>query len=140
MLTDYAIIPSVMEEWQMSKKIWISFITVIILLIPLCGYELWYVPNYGGDDYYTYVGDSYKEIIEKDDSGNDYKEYYYNQKAYDKNGNEKLLKFDSALGRPIKENNYLKVKYNNKHAEVISWEKIDKNNIPRKPLEQILEK
>jgi len=120
------------------KKIWFGIITVIILLIPLCGYAFWYVPNFSGDDYYTLVGDSYKEIIEKDDSGGDYKAYYYTQKSYDKNGNEKLLKFDSALGRPIKPNNYLKVKYNNKHAEVIAWEKVDKGDVPRKSLKQIL--
>lgn len=122
----------------MSKRIWVSLITVIVLLIPLCGYEFWYVPNYGGDDYYTYVGDSYKEIIEKDDSGNDYREYYYNQNSYDKNGNQKLLKFNSALGRPIKANNYLKVTYNQKRDQVISWEKVQKYQVPRKSLEQIL--
>ena len=122
----------------MGKKIWALVIAVIILLIPLAGYQFWYVPNYSGDDYYTYVGDSYKEIIEKDDSGNDYRAYYYNQKSYDKNGNEKLLKFDSALGRPIKPNNYLKVTYNDKRQRVMAWEKVQKSQVPRKPLEQIL--
>lgn len=125
-------------EGNMGKKIWVSFIIIIILLIPLVGYEFWYVPNYSGDDYYTFVGNSYKEIIEKDDSGNDYREYYYNQKSYDKNGNEKLLKFNSTLGRPIKANNYLKVTYNDKHQQVISWQKVEKTNVPRKSLEQIL--
>ena len=122
----------------MSKRIWAIVIVIIILLIPLVGYEFWYVPNYSGDDYYTFVGNSYKEIIEKDDSGNDYREYYYNQKSYDKNGNEKLLKFDSALGRPIKANNYLKVTYNDKRKRVMSWEKVQKSQVPRKSLEQIL--
>lgn len=122
----------------MHKKIWVAIITFIILMIPLAGYELWYVPNYSGEDYYTFVGSSYKEIIEKDDSGNDYKEYLYNQKSYNKNGDEKLLHFDSALGRPIKANNYLKITYNKKHQTVISWEKVPKNQIPRKSLDQIL--
>lgn len=122
----------------MGKKFWMSLITVIILLIPLLGYQFWYMPNYSGDDYYTYVGDSYKEIIEKDDSGNDFREYYYNQKSYDKDGNGKLLKFESALGRPIKPNNYLKVTYNQKHKEVISWEKVQKNTVPRKSIQKIL--
>lgn len=121
----------------MSKKIWLSII-VIILLIPLGAYQFWYVPNYTGDDYYTFVGDSYKEIIQKDDTGTDYKEYLYNQRSYDKNGNEKLLKFDSALGRPIKPNNYLKVTFNNKRQQVMSWEKVSKNQVPRKSLEQII--
>ncbi len=123
---------------NMSKKIWVSLIVVIILLIPLAGYEFWFVPNYGGDDYYTYVGASYKEVIEQDASGNDHREYYYNQNGYDKNGNEKLLKFDSTLGRPIKENNYLKVTYNDKRQQVISWEKVQKSSVPRKSIEQIL--
>lgn len=122
----------------MSKKVWISLITIIILLIPLATYEFWYVPNYRGDDYYTYIGKSYKEIIEKDDSGNDHLSYYYNQKGYDEKGNEKLLKFDSAIGRPIKADNYLKVTYNDKHQQVIAWEKVQKSDVPRKPLEQIL--
>ncbi|WP_057879560.1 YxeA family protein [Companilactobacillus kimchiensis] len=122
----------------MSKKIWTSIVIIIILLIPLVGYQFWYVPNYTGDDYYTYIGNSYKEIIEKDDSGNDYREYDYKQNGYDKNGSEKLLKFDSALGRPIKPHNYLKVTYNNKHQQVMSWEKVPKDQVPRKSLEQIL--
>lgn len=122
----------------MSKKVWVSIMAVIILLIPLAGYQFWYAPNYLGDEYYTFVDNSYKEIIEKDDSGNDHREYHYNQKSYDKNGNEKLLKFDSALGRPIKANNYLKVTYNQKHAEVMSWEKVQKSQVPRKSLEQLL--
>jgi len=122
----------------MSKKVWVGLIAIIILLIPLAGYEFWFVPNYVGDDYYTYIGASYKEVIEQDSSGNDYREYYYNQSGYDKNGNEKLLKFDSALGRPIKENNYLKVTYNDKRQQVISWEKVQKSEVPRKSIEQIL--
>ncbi|CAJ1179052.1 YxeA family protein [Companilactobacillus nantensis] len=122
----------------MSKKIWIGLITIIILLIPLAGYQFWYVPNYRGDDYYTYVGESYKEIIEKDDAGNDHREYYYNQDGYDKSGDKKLLKFNSALGRPIKADNYLKVTYNDKKQQVISWEKVEKSSVPRKPLEQLL--
>lgn len=123
----------------MSKKVWLSIIAVIILLIPLGAYEFWYVPNFTGDDYYTFVGDSYKEIIEKDDTGTDYKEYLYSQKSYDKNGNEKLLKFDSALGRPIKANNYLKVTFNNKHQRVMSWEKVQKDQVSRKSLEKLIE-
>jgi len=123
---------------NMGKKTWALIITIIILLIPLAGYQFWYVPNYTGNEYYTFVGNSYKEIIEKDDSGNDYLKYDYHQKSYDKTGNEKLLNFDSALGRPIKANNYLRVTYNNKHQRVMSWEKVNKDQVPRKPLEKIL--
>ena len=122
----------------MTKKIWIVFITIIILLIPASLYELWYLPNYSGDAYYTYIGKSYKEIIEKDSSGNDYHEFDYKQAGYDKNGNEKLLKFDSALGRPIKNDNFLEVTFNQKHQQVISWKKVPKESIPRSPLEKIL--
>lgn len=122
----------------MNKKVGISLIVALIVLIPLMAYQFWYVPNFTGDDYYTYVGDSYKEIIEKDDSGADYKEYYYKQKAYDKDGNEKLLKFNSSIGRPIKADNYLKVTYNRKYDKVLSWEKVQKRQVPRKTIEQIL--
>ncbi len=122
----------------MNKKVGISLIVALIVLIPLMAYQFWYVPNFTGDDYYTYVGDSYKEIIEKDDSGADYKEYYYKQKAYDKDGNEKLLKFNSSIGRPIKADNYLKVTYNRKYNKVLSWEKVQKRQVPRKTIEQIL--
>ncbi|HIY93842.1 YxeA family protein [Companilactobacillus sp. HBUAS56275] len=123
---------------MMNKKVGISLIVALIVLIPLMAYQFWYVPNFTGDDYYTYVGDSYKEIIEKDDSGADYKEYYYKQKAYDKDGNEKLLKFNSSIGRPIKADNYLKVTYNRKYNKVLSWEKVQKRQVPRKTIEQIL--
>lgn len=123
---------------MMNKKVGISLIVALIVLIPLMAYQFWYVPNFTGDDYYTYVGDSYKEIIEKDNSGADYKEYYYKQKAYDKDGNEKLLKFNSSIGRPIKADNYLKVTYNRKYDKVLSWEKVQKRQVPRKTIEQIL--
>lgn len=123
---------------MMNKKVGISLVIALIVLIPLMAYQFWYVPNFTGDDYYTYVGDSYKEIIEKDDSGADYKEYYYKQKAYDKDGNEKLLKFNSTIGRPIKADNYLKVVYNRKYDKVLSWEKVQKKQVPRKTIEQIL--
>lgn len=122
----------------MNKKVGISLVIALIVLIPLMAYQFWYVPNFTGDDYYTYVGDSYKEIIEKDDSGADYKEYYYKQKAYDKDGNEKLLKFNSTIGRPIKADNYLKVVYNRKYDKVLSWKKVQKKQVPRKTIEQIL--
>ncbi|KAE9564642.1 hypothetical protein ATN96_07580 [Companilactobacillus paralimentarius] len=122
----------------MNKKVGISLVIALIVLIPLMAYQFWYVPNFTGDDYYTYVSDSYKEIIEKDDSGADYKEYYYKQKAYDKDGNEKLLKFNSTIGRPIKADNYLKVVYNRKYDKVLSWEKVEKKQVPRKTIEQIL--
>ncbi|AUI71341.1 YxeA family protein [Companilactobacillus alimentarius] len=121
----------------MSKRVKISLITIIILLIPIIGYQFWYVPNFTGDDYYTYISNSYKEIIEKDDSGANMKEYYYQQKSYDKEGNEKLLKFNSTIGRPIKANNYLKVTYNPKHKRVLSWEKVQKDNIPQKSIDKI---
>ncbi|CAJ1175986.1 hypothetical protein FD33_GL000100 [Companilactobacillus paralimentarius DSM 13238 = JCM 10415] len=123
---------------MMNKKVGISLVIALIVLIPLMAYQFWYVPNFTGDDYYTYVSDSYKEIIEKDDSGADYKEYYYKQKAYDKDGNEKLLKFNSTIGRPIKADNYLKVVYNRKYDKVLSWEKVEKKQVPRKTIEQIL--
>ncbi|CAJ2232860.1 YxeA family protein [Companilactobacillus paralimentarius] len=123
---------------MMNKKVGISLVIALIVLIPLMAYQFWYVPNFTGDDYYTYVGDSYKEIIEKDDSGADYKEYYYKQKAYDKDGNEKLLKFNSTIGRPIKADNYLKVVYNRKYDKVLSWKKVQKKQVPRKTIEQIL--
>ena len=121
----------------MSKKIGSILIVGIILLIPFLGYELWYVPNYAGEDYYTFVGDSYQEVIEKDDSGNDYRAYYYRQKSYDKDGNEKLLKFNSAIGRPIKPDNFIKVTYNEKRDLVLSWEKVQKNEVPTKSFDAI---
>lgn len=121
----------------MSKKIWSILIIGIILLIPFLGYELWYVPNYAGEDYYTFVGDSYQEVIEKDDSGNDYRAYYYRQKSYDKDGNEKLLKFNSAIGRPIKPDNFIKITYNKKRDLVLSWEKVQKNEVPTKSFDAI---
>ena len=122
----------------MSKKFGVGLLAVIILLIPLAGYELWYAPNYKGDDYYTDIGDSYKEVIENDDSGNEYKDYIYQQKSYDQDGNEKLLKFSSAIERPIKAHNYLKVTYNQKHQKVLSWEKVNKSDVPKKSIEKIL--
>ncbi|WP_119317753.1 YxeA family protein [Companilactobacillus formosensis] len=121
----------------MNKKIGSILIVGIILLIPFLGYELWYVPNYAGEDYYTFVGDSYQEVIEKDDSGNDYHAYYYRQKSYDKNGKEKLLKFNSAIGRPIKPDNFIKVTYNEKRDLVLSWEKVQKNEVPTKSFDAL---
>src|SRR5699024_5023132 len=122
---------------KMNKKIWSVLVVGIILLIPILGYELWYAPNYAGDAYYTFIGDSYQEVIEKDDSGNDFHAYYYHQKSFHQDGNEKLLKFNSAIGRPIKPDTFIKITYNAKRGRVLSWEKVQKNEVPTKSLHAI---
>lgn len=127
-----------MEDYFMSKKLLSGLSIIIVLLIPILIYQLWYVPNYTGDDYYTYIGKSYKEVIEKDDSGNELPTYYYNQDSFNRNGTKKLLKFDSAIGRPIKPNNYIKISYNDHRKRVLSWEKVKKNQVPRKTLDRLI--
>lgn len=126
----------------MQRKLWISALVIIILLVPLAGYEFWYKPNYDGHIYYTYIdesyGNSYKEVVKRDILGNDFRVYYYKQNGYDKAGQHKLLKFGSSLGRPIKPRNYLKLTYNQKKHEITSWKKVSKSSIPKKALEQIL--
>ncbi|GAY73958.1 DUF1093 domain-containing protein [Lentilactobacillus kosonis] len=48
------------------------------------------------------------------------------------------MKFTSGpITRPLKMGAYLKVSYNEKRSQVISWEKVNKNDVPTKALAKL---
>lgn len=75
----------------------------------------------------------YTKITDKGKSeGNDeFKNYLYNTVGYDEKGNELKLSFYGIDGEELKPGTYLKVYYSDERG-VISWESIDKMEIPKK--------
>ncbi|EOA09365.1 YxeA family protein [Pediococcus acidilactici] len=103
------------------------------------GAYFWYKSNYGTENYYTQITNQGTKIVEKDDSGSQVVDYMYHQPIYDQNGQKVMAKFRGGLGRPLKLHAYLKVGYNTKRHQVISWEKVAKKDVPKAALKQLHE-
>ncbi len=88
--------------------------------------------------YYTQITSQPKEIAGPEDEHEPYFQYEYEQKGYDKNGNERTLTFMTHpdLGRPFREQAYLKVNVSRLKGEN-GYEEVQKAAIPPKALEKI---
>ncbi|KAF0467335.1 YxeA family protein [Pediococcus pentosaceus] len=121
----------------MRKGMIISGVVVVILLITFGSAYFWYNSNYGTQDYYTQIVDKDTKFVEKDDSNRSYVNYAYHQPAYNQAGQKITVKFNGNLERPLKLHAYLKIGYNAKRNQVISWSKVDKKDVPKAALKQI---
>lgn len=123
----------------MRKRVIASGIIVAIFLFIFGGAYFWYKSNYGTENYYTQITNQGTKIVEKDGSGNQVVDYMYHQPIYDQNGQQVMAKFRGGLERPLKLHAYLKVGYNTKRHQVISWEKVAKKDVPKAALKQLHE-
>jgi len=115
------------------RNVIIILVVVIVVFLGLftAGYA-WYLKNYGGIPYYTQITTKGERISAS------YKQYKYDQFGYDKDGHPLRLKFTSGpVTRPLKMGAYLKVSYNQKRSQVISWEKVSKSDVPSKALTKL---
>jgi uncharacterized protein (TIGR01655 family) len=110
-----------------------KIIPVFILALVIVGGFTWYQVNYGGSDYYAVITTDGEKEVKKTDYGNGTFTYYnYKVTAANKKGNTKELKFNTGGSeKPIKKEAILKFKVNNKKG-VLSWESVDKSDIPEK--------
>jgi len=116
------------------KKFIIGLVVLIVLVFG--GLKIFEVTNYGGTAYYTQIVNDGKKLNEKDDNGNAFIDYQYNQKGYDESGNGIQLEFNGNKTRPLKRNAYLKLTYNDKKG-VTSWEAVAKSDVPKAALEKL---
>lgn len=114
----------------MKKLILLLFFAVFII----AGGIIWYVENYSNRSYYVQIDSN--GIIEKDNLKGDFLLgfYKYQIKGFDSEGSEKKLDFTANHNLRLKA--YLKVRENGKRG-VISWEEINRENIPKKALDNL---
>ncbi|WP_314591881.1 YxeA family protein [Paenibacillus terrigena] len=83
-------------------------------------------PFLKGNDYFTIVGDSYKEQSDKASDGSDHTRYLYNLPGVDKDGKKKDLEFTAQ--KMLRKNAYLAVTIK---ADVVThWEEVQASDIP----------
>lgn len=99
------------------------------------GYSYW--KFYTGSSYYTIVNSVGQEKEDMDDNGNKQGiNYVYDLKSYNKEGEEKNVHFQTISGRPLRQGAYLKLKVNDSKG-VLSFEEVQKNEVPEKALSQL---
>ncbi|GEP20230.1 YxeA family protein [Pediococcus argentinicus] len=121
----------------MKKGMITGIIVAIIAVIGFGGAYYWYQLNYGATDYYTQITTGGTKQVKKFDNGSKYTIYHYDQPIYDKNGDSVKTEFNSVEDHPLKMNAYIKVGYNKHREQVLNWEKVDHNQVPKKALEKI---
>lgn len=118
-----------------KRKIRWIILTIVIILAAAGGFYYW--QSYVGEPYYVFINTSGKEKEDIDMDGNkrglNY-EYYLN--AYNQDGKEKKVDFQTISGHPLRQGAYLKVKVNDKKG-VLSFEEVQKNEVPKKALVQL---
>ncbi|WP_018754588.1 YxeA family protein [Paenibacillus terrigena] len=114
------------------------FVLAVIFIVMLGGaaavskYAPEHNPFLKGNDYFTIVGDSYKEKTDKDSDGREHTRYLYNLSGVDKDGKKQDLEF--TANKVLRKDAYLAVTIK---ADVVThWEEVQASDIPSaaKPL------
>ena len=90
-------------------------------------------------NYYTQIVSEGEKVISHSQNGKEtFVEYRYVQDGYNKKGEAKELDFNShpSLGRPFKKDAYMKVGVNRWKGE-LSYEEVQRDEIPQKALDQL---
>jgi uncharacterized protein (TIGR01655 family) len=116
------------------KKLLIGLVVLVVVVFG--GLKLYSVLNYGGTTYYTKVTTPGKKITQHDQQGNAYVDYQYQLAGYDDEGHKQILTFNANKTRPLKQNAYLKLTYNDKKG-VTRWTAIKKSAVPQQALAQL---
>ena len=114
-----------------------TLLKILIPIVILAGGR-WGVYNYyyGGEAYYTQITTSGEKKDEKTNSGEAMTIYYYQQPAFNKNGEEKTVELNESRDQPLRMKAYLKLKVNPRKG-VISWNEVTEKEVPEKALEKL---
>lgn len=109
----------------------------LIFFIVLAGGS-WFAYDYfyGGDTYYVKIVDEGIEGSDEADNGEVYTTYTYEQKAYDKKGNEKDVTMKESRDKPLRLNAYLKMVVNDRKG-VMRWEEVQQSEVPDEALAKL---
>lgn len=111
-----------------KRKGWLLLIIIVIFFIGgSWGIKEYY---YGGKTYYTQITSSGTKQVEKDTEGKSHVSYQYDQAAYDQDGHQKKVSFNSARSSRLRKQAYLELKVNDRKG-VISWQKVAKADLPK---------
>ena len=113
------------------KKILLILAAALVLIGG--GYS-WYHARYGGTSYYVKIREDGEVVKLSSDGGQQLTRYNYKMNGLDSKGKKKELEFMSHHN--LRHEAYLKVLNNNKKG-VISWEEVQRNDIPEKVLSKI---
>lgn len=115
-----------------------TLLKILIPIVILAGGS-WGVYNYyyGGEAYYTQITTSGEKKDEKTNSGEAMTIYYYQQPAFNKNGEEKTVELNESRDQPLRMKAYLKLKVNPRRKGVISWNEVTEKEVPEKALEKL---
>lgn len=116
----------------MEKK-FLGIIAVVLLLIGGGGY-MWYNSEYGGTEYYVQIHEDGKVEKLKANNGDTVTRYNYSITGYDSKGNSQVLNMGESHN--LRHDAYLKV-LNNKKKGVLSWEEVQKKDVPEKALDKV---
>lgn len=108
-----------------------------ILLVIAGGAGFWYQGNYGTVPYYTKVANQGTRVEDHFDNGDPANYYRYQQATYSEKGTAKELTFTTIEDKPLKMGAYLKIGYNENHQEVINWEEVSEQDVPKAALEKL---
>lgn len=113
------------------------FIGLLSLSLIVCG-GLWklYNDNYAGNIYYTQILVTPEKENEKGSKSNNWSVYNYDQNVYSETKETKIVHMREHRNSPLRLNAYLKLLVNDKKG-VLTWEEVEKREIPQKVLEQM---
>lgn len=92
----------------------------------------YWAQHYDGPTYYTKI----TETPENSASEKEHAVYEYDQKAYNKSGEEKTVHLSEYRDRPLRKGAYLKMVVNNDKG-VTSWEEVEKSDLPKVVAEEL---
>lgn len=113
-------------------------VIAFLVVLAVFGGGSWFAYDYfyGGDTYYTKIVDEGVKGEDKADNGEVYTTYSYEQKAFDKDGESKVIKMKESRDEPLKLNAYLKLVVNDRKG-VMRWEEVKQGDVPEKALSQL---
>jgi uncharacterized protein (TIGR01655 family) len=107
---------------------------LVVVLLAVGGAYTWYSSEYGGKTVYVQIQEDGQLQEIKSDDGRNLKRYNYSLDGYDEKGQSQKIKLSESHN--LKHDAYLKV-LNNKKKGVVSWEEVQKKDVPEKALDKI---
>lgn len=107
---------------------------LVVLVLIIGGGFTWYNSEYGAKTYYIQIHEDGKMKKIEANNGDTITRYMYSVTGYDKEGKSQHLEMGESHN--LRHDAFIKV-LNNKKKGVISWEEVQKKDVPEKALDKI---
>lgn len=114
---------------EMKKRL-LVLASLVVVMVMMAGCSTTSIQTIGSEKYYVHItedGEEYETGYEP--------RYEYNVDGYDQDGNKQTLSF--TAGHLLKHDAYLRVFYKKKKDEVVYYEEVEKENVPKKALSEL---